>query len=87
VKVPKGGGQPGADLEVRFVTEHVWPLDPTWDGQGEPPSVIRPAAKRSSVRSSTRTRRRSARRSRRQADPAGGAVGDGYRVVIGWGGS
>jgi hypothetical protein len=41
VKVPKGGGQPGADLEVRFVTDHVWPNDPTWDGQGEPPAKIR----------------------------------------------
>jgi hypothetical protein len=41
VKVPKGGGQPGAELEVRFVSEHLYPLDPTWDGQGEPPAKIR----------------------------------------------
>jgi hypothetical protein len=46
VKVPKGGGQPGADLEVRFVAEHVYPNDPTWDGQGEPPAQIRARAER-----------------------------------------
>lgn len=46
VKVPKGGGQPGAELEVRFVTDHVYPLDPTWDGQGEPPAKIRADAER-----------------------------------------
>jgi hypothetical protein len=41
VKVPKGGGKPGAELEVRFVAEHEWPIDPLWDGQGEPPSQIK----------------------------------------------
>jgi hypothetical protein len=46
VKLPKGGGQPGADLEVRFVTDHVYPLDPTWDGQGEPPAQIRARGER-----------------------------------------
>jgi hypothetical protein len=46
VKVPKGGGQPGAELEVRFVTDHVYPFDPTWDGQGEPPAVIKARAAR-----------------------------------------
>lgn len=40
-KVPKGGGQPGAELEVRFVAEHVYPFDPTWDGHGEPPAKIK----------------------------------------------
>jgi hypothetical protein len=46
VKVPRGGGQPGAELEVRFVSEHVFPFDPTWDGQGEPPALIRARAER-----------------------------------------
>jgi hypothetical protein len=40
-RVPKGGGKAGADLEVRFVAEHVWPIDPLWDGRGEPPSQIK----------------------------------------------
>jgi hypothetical protein len=41
VKVPKGGGKAGADLEIRFVAEHVYPIDPLWDGKGEPPSQIK----------------------------------------------
>lgn len=45
-KVPKGGGQPGAELDVRFVAEHVYPIDPTWDGHGEPPAKIKADAKR-----------------------------------------
>lgn len=45
-KVPKGGGQPGAELEVRFVAGHVYPIDPLWDGHGKPPSQIKAEAKR-----------------------------------------
>lgn len=44
-KVPKGGGKPGAELEVRFVAEHVYPLDPTWDGHGDSPAKIKADAK------------------------------------------
>jgi hypothetical protein len=33
VKVPKNS-KPGAALEVVFVTDHVCPIDPLWDGQG-----------------------------------------------------
>jgi hypothetical protein len=45
VKVPKGGGKPGAALEVRFVAGHVYPLDPLWDGHGESPAKIKADAK------------------------------------------
>jgi hypothetical protein len=40
VKLPKNS-KPGAELEVLFVTDHVWPNDPEWDGTGEQPSRIR----------------------------------------------
>jgi hypothetical protein len=43
VKVPKNS-KPGAELEVVFVTDHVWPIDPLWDGQGKPPSQIKAEA-------------------------------------------
>lgn len=46
VKIPKGGGQAGASFPVEFVAEHIYPLDPTWDGQGEPPAAIRARADR-----------------------------------------
>jgi hypothetical protein len=45
VKVPKNS-KAGAELEVIFVTDHVWPNDPEWDGTGEQPSAIRARAQR-----------------------------------------
>jgi hypothetical protein len=77
VKVPKGGGQPGAELEVRFVAEHVYPIDPTWDGQGEPPALIRARPNGSCRRSSRRTRPRSVTR-----PSTGRRRRNGYRVEI-----
>jgi hypothetical protein len=40
VRVPKNA-KPGQNLEVVFQFEEVWPLDPTWNGEGEHPAKIR----------------------------------------------
>jgi hypothetical protein len=39
-KVPKNV-KPGSEVELVFVVQEVWPTDPTWDGHGEHPAVIR----------------------------------------------
>lgn len=44
VKLPKNS-KPGDKLELAFVADHVYPIDPLWDGQGTPPSQIKAEAK------------------------------------------